>query len=71
MQQAMAIRLFCAGGARPLVEVMSAFIDDYRQAHGVEPICEVLPIAPSTYNATFAKRADPSKLSSGLGATWP
>ena len=27
---------------------MIAFIDDHRQAHGVEPICRVLPIALST-----------------------
>ena len=26
---------------------MIAFIDDHREAHGVEPICKVLPIAPS------------------------
>jgi putative transposase len=25
---------------------MIAFIDDHREAHGVEPICKVLPIAP-------------------------
>jgi putative transposase len=42
---------------------MIAFIDDHRQAHGVEPICKVLPIAPSTYHAYIAKRADPSRLS--------
>ena len=29
---------------------MMAFIDDHREAYGVEPICEVLPIAPSTYH---------------------
>jgi putative transposase len=29
---------------------MIAFIDDHREAHGVEPICKVLPIAPSTYH---------------------
>ncbi len=28
---------------------MIAFIDDHREAHGVEPICKVLQIAPSTY----------------------
>jgi putative transposase len=28
---------------------MVGFIDDHREAHGVEPICKVLPIAPSTY----------------------
>jgi putative transposase len=42
---------------------MIAFIDDQREAHGIEPICKVLPIAPSTYHAHAAKRADPAKLS--------
>jgi len=28
---------------------MIAFIDDHREVHGVEPICKVLPITPSTY----------------------
>ena len=28
---------------------MVAFIDEYRSSYGVEPICAVLPIAPSTY----------------------
>ena len=42
---------------------MIAFIDDHREAHGVEPICKVLPIAPSTYHADAAKRRDPAKLS--------
>ena len=42
---------------------MIGFIDDHRAAYGVEPICRVLPIAPSTYHADAAKRADPSKLS--------
>ena len=42
---------------------MIAFIDDHREAHGVEPICKVLPIAPSTYHAHAAKRADSGKLS--------
>jgi putative transposase len=42
---------------------MIAFIDDYRGEHGVEPICKVLPIAPSTYYDQLAKRADPSRLS--------
>jgi putative transposase len=42
---------------------MIAFIDDHRAMHGVEPICRVLPIAPSTYHAHAAKRADPGKLS--------
>ena len=37
---------------------MIAFIDDYRLPHGVEPTCRVLPIAPSTYPAHAARRAD-------------
>lgn len=42
---------------------MIAFIDDHRAAYGVEPICRVLPIAPSTYHAHAARRADPGKAS--------
>ena len=42
---------------------MIAFIDDHRVTYGVEPICKVLPIAPSTYHDHVAKRHDPSKLS--------
>ena len=41
---------------------MIAFIDDHREAHGVEPICRVLPIASSTYHDRIAKRRDPAKL---------
>ena len=41
---------------------MIAFIDDHREVHGIEPICRVLPIAPSTYHAHAARRADPGKL---------
>jgi transposase InsO family protein len=39
---------------------MVAFIDDHRGEYGVEPICEVLPIAPSTYYAHKAWERDPS-----------
>jgi len=42
---------------------MITFIDDHRGTHGVEPICRVLPIAPSTYHDHVAKRAAPEKLS--------
>ena len=42
---------------------MITFIDNHRAVHGVEPICKVLPIAPSTYFDHVAKRADPEKLS--------
>src|ERR1700712_3931116 len=41
---------------------MIAFIDEQRAVHGVEPICRVLPIAPSTYHAHAARRAEPDKL---------
>jgi putative transposase len=42
---------------------MIVFIDDHRQGYGVEPICKVLPIAPSTYHDHVAKRRDPDRLS--------
>jgi putative transposase len=42
---------------------MIVFIDDHRGAYGVEPICRVLPIAPSTYRAHASHRTDPTKLS--------
>ena len=41
---------------------MIAFIDTHRAVYGVEPICRVLPIAPSTYHAHAARRADPAKV---------
>lgn len=42
---------------------MVRFIDDHRVEYGVEPICEVLPIAPSTYYERKAWEADPSRCS--------
>jgi putative transposase len=39
---------------------MVAFIDDHREEYGVEPICAVLPIAPSTYYTHKAREADPT-----------
>jgi len=42
---------------------MTAFIDEHREAYGVEPICRVLPIAPSTYHERVAQRRDPARLS--------
>ncbi len=38
---------------------MVAFIDDHREEYGVEPICEVIPIAPSTYYQHKAWQRDP------------
>ena len=42
--------------------MMVAFIDDHREEYGVEPICRVLPIAPSSYYTQKARQADPSRL---------
>src|SRR4028119_1086780 len=42
---------------------MITFIDEYRGVYGVEPICRVLPIAPSTYHAHAARRTNPGTLS--------
>jgi transposase InsO family protein len=41
---------------------MVSFIDAERSNYGVEPICAVLPIAPSTYYEQKAREADPSRL---------
>ena len=38
---------------------MTAFIDEHRDVFGVEPICQLLPIAPSTYYTQAARRVDP------------
>jgi putative transposase len=40
---------------------MIAFIDAHREVHGVEPICRVLPIAPSTYHEQAARGRDPDR----------
>ena len=39
---------------------MVAFIDQHRKTYGVEPICALLPIAPSTYFLRKAQQADPA-----------
>jgi putative transposase len=41
---------------------MITFIDDHRATYGVEPICRVLPIAPSTYYTHVARRMNPGLL---------
>ncbi len=38
---------------------MVAFIEAHRETYGVEPICEVLPIAPSTFYEVRAKQQQP------------
>jgi putative transposase len=40
---------------------MKAFIDEHSEVYGVEPICRVLPIAPSTYYEHAARKADPDR----------
>ena len=41
------------------MEAMISFVDAYRDDYGVEPICRVIAIAPSTYHAHVARRARP------------
>jgi putative transposase len=40
--------------------VIGRFIDDHRDQYGIEPICAVLPIAPSTYHRHHARQLDPT-----------
>ena len=42
---------------------MVSFIDEHRDIHGVEPICQQLQIAPSTFYDHQAKRRDPQRRS--------
>ena len=42
---------------------MVSFIDEHQGSYGVEPICRVLPIAPSTYYEHKSCLADPARLS--------
>lgn len=39
---------------------MVRFIDQHRDTYGVEPICAVVPMAPSTYVRHKAHQADPT-----------
>jgi putative transposase len=41
------------------MEAMIAFVDAYRDEHGVEPVCRVLKIAPSTYHEHARRRVYP------------
>jgi len=40
---------------------MVTFVDEHRDEYGVEPICSVLPIAPSTYYEHRARAEDPER----------
>ena len=46
--------------------MMIVCIDDHRTMYGVEPMCKVLPIAPSTYYRHIARRKGASKLPARL-----
>jgi putative transposase len=41
------------------MEAMTGFVDAYRDDHGVEPICKVIKIAPSTYHEHARRQAKP------------
>ncbi len=40
---------------------MNAFIDEHREALGIEPICKVLQVAPSAYRRHAAEQRDPAR----------
>ena len=40
---------------------MVKFIDDEKEKYGVEPICRILPIAPSTYYRIKDEQDNPEK----------
>jgi putative transposase len=54
---------------------MTAFIDAHRETYGIEPICAVLPIAPSSYYAAkgrpaSARSARDAELIERIGDVW-
>jgi putative transposase len=49
---------------------MVSFIDENRDDHGVEPICQQLPIAPSAYYDHKARVADPGRLPKRIKRDW-
>ena len=44
------------------------FVDANRENYGVEPVCRMLPIAPSTYYEQKTREKDPSPVGSRAGA---
>ena len=53
---------FLCAGARPAsTQELMTFIDEHRDAFGVEPICRVLQIAPSTYWAAKRRECEPAR----------
>ncbi|UIF88841.1 IS3 family transposase (plasmid) [Cupriavidus necator] len=59
----LASAFFGPGGARPPSQVLNSFVDQHRESFGVEPICQVLQIAPSCYRRHAARLRDPSRRS--------
>ncbi|WP_099656642.1 IS3 family transposase [Acidovorax sp. 56] len=57
----LASAFFGPGGARPPAQVLRAFIDQQRNAFGVEPLCKVLQVAPSAYWRHAALVREPHK----------
>jgi len=47
---------------------MVVFIDQYRSDYGVEPICQLLPIAPSTYHRCKTLEPYPAQRTPGHSA---
>ena len=50
--------------------MMVSFIDENRNDHGVEPICQQLPMAPSTYYDHKARAANPERLPKRVKRDW-
>src|SRR5262249_39111794 len=50
---------FFRGRARRPTSEMIRYIDEHREKFGVEPICQVLEIAPSTYYEARSRPASP------------
>jgi hypothetical protein len=43
------------------VLTLVSFIDEHKEAYGVEPMCRVLPIAPSTHYEHARRRREPAR----------
>jgi predicted signal transduction protein with EAL and GGDEF domain len=60
---AQGVGVFRTAGTRPPTEMMVAFVDQHRDAFGVESMRRLLPIARSTYFRRRAQHANPSQRS--------
>ena len=57
----LASAFFAPGRVRPPTEVLKNFIDEHRDAYGVELICKMLRIAPSGYWRQAALAREPHR----------